>query len=520
MDQKELFAIVFGMLLILVGCACMAATAVHGADLNVTRDFDNVTIYHTVKSDSGSQTVQGIENNAKLMSKDGKLMANGIYEDDSGRYEYDGMYLNDTLLGRSDRVYFKDPVLLTAHYKFTPFCNAEIIVNDPQGNADRHATFPHMTKEGDSLTQIFAEPCDFDTVHYDFWYIQDQDTGKIFAPDDNYTITYSDCVANGGSITKVFEYVYGFFPDYTVTYISINNETGLVFDNVTETINRENWSAFYTLPNAPEVAHKILDYVLIVEDGITNYVPGNTYEAMYDMAMCEGNNLTRTFIYFYKEGAYANVTVNYIFNIDNELNNTIFHREYYPYLLVGDEAVGGYVDYHVNVEGYNFTGVTFKEVISNGVKAMLPGSNVRDEGGFWIYSVDDIGDITLNFLYNYKAIEVKPTPEPTPAPGNDTSNDTNETEPDVPEPVVPDVPVVDNETNKGDDKDVPMDNISNTTNNYDIWIANNDTNGTSQFSDEHIVMKETGNPVGWLIAFIMILLFAIACIVVDKRDED
>ena len=494
MDYKSFLLMILAIigLFLLLGMA----NTVYGADLDVVRDFDNVTIYHAVKSDYGSQTVSGIENNARLVTT-GPGSQKTI-ETEGGYYEYS--FLSDengVRLNSTDRVKFNYNRTLTANYDFYPTFNAEITVNDPQGNADRYATFPGM-KPGDSLTQIFADPVDFDIVHYDFWYIQDVNTGKIFAPGDNYTISYSDCLAVNDSISKLFEYRYGYFPDYTVTYISVNPNG--VFDNVTITVNRENWSAFYTLPEAPAIEGKVLDYIHIVEDDVYNYKVGNTYEAMYDMCLSEGNNLTRTFDYIYKQGAYANVTVNYIFDIDNELNGTVFTSNFFPFCVVGEEIIAGTVLPHIEVEGYEFNYVTYQEVISN-AKGMLPGSNVCDENGFWVYDVTDAGNVDLNFIYSYKPIKVDPEPEPTPTPvpGNETvDNDTNETEPVIPAPIVP----VDNK-------------VVNNTNSTNVTTkaVSNDSNV--------IVMPVTGkNP--W-IAVAVVIIFILVFVVgycVDKRDEE
>ena len=489
MDYKKFLLMILAIigLFLLLG----VANTVYGADLDVVRDFDNVTVYHAVKSDYGSQTVSGIENNARLVTTGPGSQK--IIETDGGYYEYS--FLSDengVRLNSTDRVKFNYNRTLTANYEFYPTFNAEITVIDPQGNADRHATFPGM-KPGDSLTQIFADPVDYDVVHYDFWYIQDQDTGKIFAPGNNYTIIYDDCLVVNDSISKVFEYRYAHFPDYTVTYISTNPNG--VFDNVTITVNRENWSAFYTLPEAPVVEGKVLDYIHIIEDDVYNYKVGDTYESMYDMCLSEGNNLTRTFDYIYKQGAYANVTVNYIFNIDNELNNTIFHSEYYPMLVVGDEVIGGYVDYHPEVAGYDFNYVTFQEIITNGAKGMLPGSNVRDEGGFWVYEVNVTGNIDLNFVYNYVLIKPEPAPTPTPVPGNDS----NETDPVIPTPIVP----VDNK-------------VLNNTNSTNV--------GTRVVSNDStvITMPCTGNNplIAIVVLIVFILVFVAGYFVDNKRDED
>ena len=598
----------FVVLIILVS----SIAVINAADVDVVRDFDNVTVYHAVKSDSSSQAVYGLENNAKLIGRDKvnhtepvSRMANTEVKVDNGYYTYqhlvdeNGLQLNPT-----DRVKFNFNRTLTAVYKFTPYMFAEIVVNDAHGHSASTVTYPAMKTDGDSVTKtfkdatdvedgwefvnirdvdtnetympgdkytitysdvlatgttklvktfeyvykevpkfnasitiidpvgnaggfvdfanmepndslhhVFREPVDVDTVHYEFWYIVDE-TGSVYLqPNDEYCISYDNCLAINESINKVFTYKYGYFPDYTVTYIS-SGPNG-VFDNRTFVINRENWSAFYTLPEAPTVDYQVLDFIYIVEDDIYNYNVGDVYQVDYDMTLCEGNNITRHFVYYYKDGAYSNVTVNYILNIDNEMNGTIFHSEYFPMLVVGEEIVGGYVDYHPNIDGYNFTGVTFNEVIINSVKGILPGSDISNEGGFWIYEVNETGDIDLNFVYNYEAIKVDPTPEPTPTPtpGNDTvDNDTNETDPVVPTPT-PGDDVVDNETNPVQ----PANNDTTNTNTTTTNMTNENTTGTSTSNNiETVRMKQTGNHIAWFVLFLFISLFIIFIV----RDED
>lgn len=607
MDYRKFILIILAIigLFLLLG----VANTVYGADLDVVRDFDNVTVYHVTKSDYGSQTVSGIENNAKLVTT-GPGSQKTI-ETDDGYYEYSFLSdENDVRLNSTDRVKFNYNRTLTANYDFYPYMfaainivdehgnagggstypamkesgdsishtfgpfvdvetgykplyikdletnltynpgdsytityddvaktgttrmvknfqymyekiptfNAEITVIDPQGNADRHATFPEM-KPGDSLTQVFAEPVDFDNVHYDFWYIVDE-TGSIYLqPGDSYTITYDDCLAVNDNISKVFTYTYGYFPDYTVTYISVNPNG--VFDNVTITVNRENWSAFYTLPEAPVIEGKVLDYIHIVEDGVDNFKVGDTYEAMYDMCMSEGNNLTRTFEYNYKEGAYANVTVNYIINATgSEYDGWVFNTIFYPYIVVGEELIGGYVFDYPTISDFEFVSVTYSEEIVNGVKAMVDGSDVTDIGGFWIYEVTETGDIDLNFLYNYVSTKVDPTPEPTPtpAPGNDT--DDNSTDPVDPTPTpVPGNDTDDNSTTPVNPTPVPITPVDNK-------VVNNNTNSTNVTAkavsnDSNVItMPVTGkNP--WIavaILIVFILVFVVGYYI-DKRDE-
>lgn len=376
-------------------------------------------------------------------------------------------------------------------YEKIPTFDAEITVIDPQGNADRHATFPGM-KPGDSLSQTFADLVDYDAVHYDFWYIVDE-TGTIYLqPGDTYTITYDDCLAVNDNISKVFEYKYGYFPDYTVTYISVNPNG--VFDNVTITVNRENWSAFYTLPEAPVIEGKVLDYIHIVEDDVDNYKVGSTYEAMYDMCLSEGDNLTRTFEYNYKEGSYANVTVNYIVNAPgSEYDGLVFDTIFEPYCIVGEELIGGFVlDYPI-IPDFEFVSVTYSEKIVNGVKAMVDGSDVTDIGGFWVYEITETGDITLNFVYNYISTKVDPTPEPTPTPAPAPGNETD-----------PVVPVDNNVVNNAN---------STNTSNVTTKAVSNDSNV--------ITMPVTGkNP--WIavaVLIVFILLFIIGYYF-DKRSEE
>lgn len=116
MKVKEFLAIVSIILLMLIGVSCMAAS-VHGADLDVVRDFDNTTIYHTVKSDYGSQKVSGIENNAKLVTT-GQGSQKTI-ETDDGFYEYS--FLSDengVRLNSTDKVKFNVNRTLIANYDF------------------------------------------------------------------------------------------------------------------------------------------------------------------------------------------------------------------------------------------------------------------------------------------------------------------------------------------------------------------------------------------------------------------
>ncbi len=399
--------------------------ASYGANVDVVSDFDNNTLTTVELSDSQSKTILGFENLAEVQTKTGGDMQNTHIETDEGLWNYEYMILNGTIMDRNDRVYGKNGnQTLYAHYSLTPYGYADMTIIDDVGNCGGYVNYPTMKNIGDSVTHTFKPFIDYDDIHFEPFFIQDMDTKQVYQPGDNFTITYSDCIANNGTIHKVFKYIYGEYPDYTVTYISINPNG--VFDNVTITVNRENWSAFYTLPEAPEIEGKILDYIRIVEDDVYNYGVGDTYEAMYDMCLSEGNNLTRTFEYNYKQGSYANVTVNYIINATgSDYDGLVFSTMFYPYFAVGEEFVGGYVLDYPTITDFEFVSVTYSEEIVNGVKAMVDGSNVTDVGGFWVYEITETGDIALNFLYNYAPKKVDPTPEPTPAPGNQTVANSN-----------------------------------------------------------------------------------------------
>ena len=230
MQIKEFLSIILLFIMIFIGIAAMSST-VHGADVNVVRDFDNVTIYHAEKSDSSSQAVYGLENNAKLIGRDRvnhtepvSTMKNTVVESDNGYYTYqhlvdeDGNQLNPT-----DRVKFNYNRTLTAIYGFTPYMNAEIDIIDLHGHSGSSSTYPAMKHTGDSITKTFKEFTDVETG-YSPLYILDLDTNMKYQPGDKFTITYND-VANTGlnRIIKTFQYVYA--KDIVIENIIVENRT-------------------------------------------------------------------------------------------------------------------------------------------------------------------------------------------------------------------------------------------------------------------------------------------------------
>ena len=230
MDIKEFLAMVLLFTMIFMGIACLTAT-VHGADVNVVRDFDNVTIYHAEKSDSSSQAVYGLENNAKLIGRDRvnhtepvSTMKNTVVESDTGYYTYqyladeDGNQLNPT-----DRVKFNYNRTLTAIYGFTPYMNAEIDVIDLHGHSSSSSTYPAMKHETDSITKTFKPFTDVETG-YTPLYILDLDTNTKYQPGDKFTITYNDVLNTGlTKIIKTFQYVYA--KDIVIENIIVENRT-------------------------------------------------------------------------------------------------------------------------------------------------------------------------------------------------------------------------------------------------------------------------------------------------------
>ena len=165
MQIKEFLSIILLFILIFIGLGAMSVNVSYGANVDINRDFDNVTIYHAEKSDSSSQAVYGLENNAKLIGRDKvnhtepvSTMKNTVVESDNGYYTYqhlvdeDGNQLNPT-----DRVKFNYNRTLTAIYGFTPYMNAEIDVIDLHGHSGSSSTYPAMKHETDSITKTFKE---------------------------------------------------------------------------------------------------------------------------------------------------------------------------------------------------------------------------------------------------------------------------------------------------------------------------------------------------------------------------
>ena len=230
MDIKEFLAMVLLFTMVFMGIACMTA-AVHGANVDISRDFDNVTIYHAEKSDSSSQAVYGLENNAKLIGRDRvnhtepvSTMKNTVVESDNGYYTYqhlvdeDGNQLNPT-----DRVKFNYNRTLTAIYGFTPYMNAEIDIIDLHGHSGSSSTYPAMKHTGDSITKTFKEFTDVETG-YSPLYILDLDTNIKYQPGDKFTITYQDVLNTGmNKLIKTFQYVYA--KDIIVENIIVENRT-------------------------------------------------------------------------------------------------------------------------------------------------------------------------------------------------------------------------------------------------------------------------------------------------------
>ena len=220
MNTKEFLSIILLFILVFIGLGAMSLS--YGADLDVVRDFDNTTIYHTVKSDAGSQKVSGIENNAKLVTT-GQGSQKTI-ETENGYYEYS--FLSDengVRLNSTDKVKFNVNRTLTANYDFTPYMNAEIDVIDLHGHSGSSSTYPAMKHETDSITKTFKDFTDVEDG-YTGLYILDLDTNVKYQPGDQFTITYNDVLSTGlNKIIKTFQYVYA--KDIVIENIIVENRT-------------------------------------------------------------------------------------------------------------------------------------------------------------------------------------------------------------------------------------------------------------------------------------------------------
>ena len=470
MNNKEFIAIIMFFIMVFIGISCMSTT--YGANVDVISDFDNNTLTSVELSDSQSKTIWGFENLAEVQTRTGGAMKNTEIETDEGLWTYQYMILDGIIMDDNDRVYGKNGnQTLFAHYVLTPYGHASITIVDEVGNTGGYVDFPTMTKEGDSVTHTFKEPVDVDSIHYDFWYIVDE-TGSIYLqPGDNYTITYNDCVANNGTINKVFTYTYGYFPDYTVTYTSMF-ENGTVFDTRTDVMNRENWSSYYVLPD-PELPNQLVDYIHIIEDNIDNYPVSSTYETMYDMALSEGNNLTRTFIYHMIEG--STVTFNYTV-IDDVINQTI-DGYIFEGLIPNEDVVGFILPEAFSHEGYIFDKIIAYEN-GNIIKQWIPDTNF-EPGEMYLYDITEANNITIVFHYTYKVIEDNETI--IPDRGNNNSSD-----------IIPDI--LDNNT------------ICTTSNTNDRVI--------NMEAKQPVTMKETAINITGLIGVILLLL---VCLIYNRR---
>ena len=217
--------------LVVLSILIISIAVVSAGDVDVVRDFDNTTVYHAVKSDSSSQAVYGLENNAKLIGRDKinhiepvSKMANTEIKVDDGYYTYTNLVdENGIQLNPTDKVKFNYNRTLTAVYKFTPYMFAEIDVIDLHGHSSSEATYPAMKTASDSITKTFKEYTDVEEGYRPL-YILDIDTNTKYQPGDKFTITYQDVVNTGMTkIIKTFQYVYA--KDIVIENIIIENKT-------------------------------------------------------------------------------------------------------------------------------------------------------------------------------------------------------------------------------------------------------------------------------------------------------
>lgn len=426
-------------LVVLIAILISSIAVVSAADVDVVRDFDNTTIYHTVKSDSSSQAVYGLENSAKLIGRDKvnhtepiSTMANTEVKVDDGYYTYQNLVdENGIQLNPTDKVKFNYNRTLTAVYKFTPYMFAEIDVLDFHGHSASSATYPAMKTASDSITKTFKEYTDVEEG-YKPLYILDLDTNTKYQPGDKFTITYQDVVNTGiTKMIKTFQYVYA--KDIVIENIIIENRT-IYNDTI---INRD-----------------------IFNDTIIN----------------------RTI--------YNDTTINRIFYNDTYENRTIYNDIYENRTIYNDiivnRTIENIIEINKTIEVPIYVNKTIENIIEKNVTIEVP-----------VYVNKTIENIT----YVTKIIEI-----PIYVIKNETIN----------EPVKQ---VVNNQniTQNNETKIVKVLN-NNTTKTNTTTNNINDENNTSTPTSNNIKtikMKETGNPIAWIVLFLFIFLL-VTFVIKDK----
>ena len=484
-------------LVILTAILISSIAVVSAADVDVVRDFDNTTIYHTVKSDSASQAVYGLENNAKLIGRDRvnhtepvSKMANTEVKVDDGYYTYQNLVdENGIQLNPTDKVKFNYNRTLTAVYKFTPYMFAEIDVLDLHGHSSSSVTYPAIKTASDSITKTFKEYTDVEEGYRPL-YILDIDTNTKYQPGDKFTITYQDVVNTGlTKMIKTFQYVYA--KDIVIENIIVENRT-IYNDTI---INRDIYNDTIvnrTFYNDTIINRDIYNDTIINREIFNDTIVNRTFyndtiinrdiynDTIINREIFNDTIVNRTF--------YNDTIINRdIYNdtiINREIfNDTIINRTFYNDTIINrtifnDTIVNRtiYNDTIINRTIYNDT-IVNRTIIKNETKK--------------------IEDITEEIKNVTETEEVKNVPETIP---------TKEVVNEPVKKVVNNTSVVQNNENKT----VKVLNNNTTKTNTTTNNTNDENNTSTPISNniKMIKMIKTGNPIAWLVLFFFIIALA------------
>ena len=484
MNTKEFLSIILLFILVFIGLGAMSLS--YGADLDVVRDFDNTTIYHTVKSDAGSQKVSGIENNAKLVTT-GQGSQKTI-ETENGYYEYS--FLSDengVRLNSTDKVKFNVNRTLTANYDFTPYMNAEIDVIDLHGHSGSSSTYPAMKHETDSITKTFKDFTDVEDG-YTGLYILDLDTNVKYQPGDQFTITYNDVLNTGLTrIIKTFQYVYA--KDIVIENIIVENKTIENITYVNKTIE------------VPVYINKTIENITYVDKVIENitYVDKVIENITYVDKVIE--NIT------YVDKVIENITY-----VDKVIENITYVDKVIENITYVDKVVEVPVYVNKTVEVINYVNKTVEVInyVNKTIEVPIYVNKTIENITFVNKTVEVpvyVNKTIENISYVNKTIEV-PFYKVIVIPEIIIDN--------------PVIPIVNNNNtdqyNETNIIEVPNNNTTN-TNNVTTKLNKENNTGTSTLDNiKTVTMKRTGtdNPIGLII---VIILFGILILIYNREDD-
>ena len=458
---------------------------IYSANADVIRDFDNTTVYHTVKSDSSSQAVYGLENNAKLIGRDKvnhiepvSKMANTEVKVDDGYYTYQNLVdENGIQLNPTDKVKFNYNRTLTAVYKFTPYMFAEIDVLDFHGHSSSSVTYPAIKTASDSITKTFKEYTDVEEGYRPL-YILDIDTNTKYQPGDKFTITYQDVVNTGMTkMIKTFQYVYA--KDIVIENIIVENRT--IFNDII--INRD-------IFNDTIINRTIYNDTIINRDIFNDTIVNRTF---YNDTIINRDIFNDTIV---------NRT---IFN-DTIVNRTIFNDTIINRTIFNDTIVNRIIE---NITYVNKT-IEIPKYITKIIEIPIYVTKIIEEPETENKTIiknktKEIKNATEEIKNITEKEEIKNIPEIIP---------TKEVVKEPVKKVVNNTNVIQNNENKT----VKVLNNNTTKTNTTTTNINDENNTTTPTSNniKTIKMKETGKPIAWIILFIFVIALATFAI----RDKD